>query len=104
MESVNEKSTSYVKVDFKDKDGNPSAPLTVDYKVHDEASGTVLRADGSVPAAASVVIALDDTDNTILNTEGKHEVRVVTVLATYGANDNLNKAFRYELVNLHVVT
>jgi len=103
MDAVNEKSTSYLQVDFKDANGSPSAPSQVDYIVSDEVSGTVIRSNGSVAAGVSVVIVLDESDNTILNNEGKHEIRIVTVLATYGVADKLNQAFRYELINLAVV-
>lgn len=104
MESVNEKNTSYLKVDFKDKDGLPAVPLSVLYSVMDKASGTVIRADTSISAAASITITLTATDNTIQNVANRTETRVVTVKATYGAGDLMNEDFEYELVNLAQVT
>lgn len=100
METVNEKTTSYLKVDFKDKDGNPTVPSSILYSVMDKASGTVVRSDTAIGAASSITIALDSTDNTILNVLNKIETRVVTVKASYGATDKFNDDFEYELVNL----
>lgn len=103
METVKEKTTSYLKVDFKDKDGAPTVPQSILYSVMDKASGTVIRSDTVIGAAGSITITLDSTDNTILNPLSKTETRVVTVKASYGATDKFNDEFEYELVNLSQV-
>jgi len=104
MDSVNEKSTAYIDVSFEDATGAPAVPSTVAYTVIDEASGTVIRNNGTVAAASSVVITLNNSDNTILDNTNAAEIRVVTVTATYGSGDTLNKVFKYELVNLQAIT
>lgn len=104
MDTVNEKTTSYLKVDFKDKDGLPTVPQAVTYSVMDKDSGTVIRPDTVIGAASSITITLDSTDNTILNSSAKTETRVITVKSSYGATDKFNDDFEYELVNLAQVS
>lgn len=105
MESVNEQTTSYLDVTFRDRDGTPSSPSSATYTVTDAATGTVLRTATAInPIAAQVTITLTPEDNTIVNAAKKAEIRIVTIESTYGASDELNDEFRYELVNLNVVT
>lgn len=100
MDTVNEKTTSYLKVDFKDKDNLPTVPQSILYSVMDKASGTVIRADTAIAPLSTITITLDATDNTIQNPLNKTETRVVTVKASYGSTDKFNDDFEYELVNL----
>jgi len=100
METVTEKTTSYLKVDFKDKDGLPTVPSSILYSVMDKASGVIVRSDTAIGASSTITITLNNADNTILDPTNRTEIRVVTVKASYGASDKFNDDFEYELVNL----
>jgi hypothetical protein len=100
MEQVNEKNTSYLTVNFLDKDGNAALPDSISYTVRCETTGTAIRAATAVGAATSVTITLDSSDNTIQDTDNKTEIRNVTITALYGATDQISQEYRYELVNL----
>lgn len=100
MEQVNEKSTAYLTVSFKDKAGAPAAPASVTYRVDDATGNTAVRASTALGAAASIEITLTKEDNAIVNAANRFETRVVTVIAVYGASDELRDEYRYQIRNL----
>lgn len=97
---VNERSAARLTVDFFDFDDAPSAPTSIDYEVEDLFSGNVLRASTSVTPAASVEIILDKTDTQIVDETNRVEKRCVSILASYGGNDEVNTQFIFDVVNL----
>lgn len=105
MERVNEQSTAYVTVSFRDKAGALATPATISYRIDDVETGQEIRDDTAVtPAASSVEITLTPADNTLVNLNRQYEQHVVTVAATYGASDAVRAEYAYEVVNLQQVT
>lgn len=103
MEQVNERSTAYLTVTFRDKAGAVAAPSTVTYSIHDVQSGAAIRAATPVSAGGSVEIVLTPADNAILSANSEKELRRVTIEATYGAEDAVRAQFLYYVKNLRAV-
>lgn len=103
LKQINEGSTGYLTVTFKDKAGDPAAPSGITYRIDDLASGTEVLGDTAVTPGASVEITLPPSVHVpIGNARTQH--RRVTVKATYGADDGINAEYEYELINLGGVT
>ena len=102
MDSVNEKSTAFVTVTAKDKDGAVAQPTTATYRIDDLDSGTEVRGNKAITMTNGVEeITLEFADNTLLDATKDKEVRRVTVDAIYNAGvDELHDEFFYELINL----
>ena len=103
LDVVNERSTAYLAVSFYDKAGALSAPTSITYTIRHE-NGTVIRGPVTVAASEGVEITLDTNDNAIINTSGKSEIHVVTITGTYGVNDAIVSAFRYQVNRIDAVT
>lgn len=104
MMQVNEGTTAYLSASFKDKANNAETPATVSYRIDDVRSGTEIRGATAVTAASVVEIALPPADNRILNTTQNYEARRVTVVATYGSNDQVTAEYIYRVISLAGVT
>ena len=105
MESVSEKSTAYVTVTFLDKDGVAAQPSSATYAIHDVDSDTEIRAFGALtPTDGVVEITLNKTDNTMVDSTKAKESRRVTVIAVYGADDELLSEYTYEVIGLKYIT
>lgn len=97
---VNEGSTSYLTVSFKDKAGALAAPASLTYSLHCLTTGAVLRDDVALAPSSQVEITLTPGDNAILNPGNQYETRLVTVKAGYGAADALQEEYEYQVKNL----
>lgn len=97
---VNEGSTSYLSVSFKDKAGALAAPASLTYSLHCLTTGAALRNDVALSPASQVEITLTPADNAILNPGNQYETRLVTVKAGYGAADALQEEYEYQVKNL----
>lgn len=102
LDDVNEKTTCWVTVNFFDKENNPAAPASVAYWLHDD-DGNQL-AIGTPAAAASVEIEIDSSLNAMQDRSLVREKRVLSVKGTYGANDEVNDEFWYNVLNLKHIT
>lgn len=100
MKTVPEKTTSYVTVTFRDKNGNLAVPVSARYRVDDKKSGAEIRTWTALGAASSIEITMNADDNTIYDADQPYETRVVTVEATYGSSDLLTETYEYQLRNL----
>lgn len=100
VDVVNERTTAYLTVSFKDKTGALVAPSTVTYNVFCMTNNQELRADTPLGAASSIEITLNASDNAIVNQANGRERRRVTVKSTYGIGDELNDQFEYYVQNL----
>lgn len=108
MEAVNEQTTAELTVTLFATDGNPQAPISLTYTIHDVGRlGTLTEVKGTTtvsnPQGVNTV-PLTATDNTILNSGGRDEIRRVTFTATYGANDKLIFSYDYQVLNIDTVT
>ena len=101
MERVNEKSTAYLTVTFRDRAGAAQAPATAKYRIDDVATGQSVRSDTDISAPDSTVeLTLTVTDNTLKNPIAAAEQRRVTVTAEYGSGDAVRSEYIYEVINL----
>lgn len=102
MERVNEQSTAYLSVSFRDKAGALATPTAISYRIDDVATGQEIRDDTAVTPASSVEITLTPNDNAMVSAAREIEVHAVTVDATYGASDAVRARYLYEVANLQV--
>ena len=100
MMQVNEGTTAYLSATFSDKTGNADTPSTITYRIDDVRSGTEIRDATTITAASTVEISLSPTDNRILNATQSYETRRVTVVASYGASDQVTAEYTYRVTPL----
>jgi len=101
MQRVNEKSTAYLTITFRDKVGAAQAPTSAKYRIDDITSGQTVRGDTDILAPGSTVeLVLTVADNTMKNAGAPHEQRRVTIEAGYGDGDAVTAEYVYEVLNL----
>jgi len=101
LEQVNERSTAYLSVTFRDKAGAAQAPSSAAYRIDDAGSGQVVRGDTAIPTPGSTVeITLTPADNALLAEANPYERRRVTVTAEYGGGEAVTAEYVYRVVNL----
>ena len=103
-QSVNERTTAYLTVTFKDKAGALAVPTQVQYRIDCLTSGQAVRALSTVAPASAVEITLSADDNAIRVDSNRAEIRRVTVVASYGGNADQVTAFEdYSVTNLKFI-
>lgn len=104
MDTINESTTAFQTITFLNENGVPIVPTAATYRLDDEASEHVIKADTTISGlASSVTITLSTTDNAIVNATEKYDVHVLTVEwdytgshgATHGADFK-----RFKVINL----
>jgi len=100
VERVNERSTRWLTIGFKDRAGDAAAPSSASYRIDCLTSGSEIRADTALPAGASPEITLTPDDNAIVDESHRVESRLVTVYGLFGADDELYLAYEYDVINL----
>lgn len=100
MPDVRERSTAYLTVSFRDKDGNLAAPTAANYRIDCVTTGAAIRGVTALTPASTIQITLTPADNAIVQTKDVRETRRVTVHAEYGAGDEVNDQYDYDVVNL----
>lgn len=103
MDEVNEGSTAYLEVTFKDATGAQFAPASVSYRIDDVITATSIRADTPVTPAPSITITLEPADNAVVNASIKSEVHRVTITAPFGVSEQLQSQYDYLVRNLEFV-
>lgn len=104
MDLIREKSTPTLSIVFYDKNGEPVAPLTFSYKIHDQ-SGTEVRATTNINPGGSIIeLMLAVADTTILDTNNTEEIRTLTYSWTYGGNEYDNDEYKYKIKNLAYIS
>lgn len=105
LEKINEGTTGYLTVDFKDKNGNLEAPASATYRIDCRTNNQEIKADTDItPIASSVEIELTATDNTIIDQNNAIEKRLVTIKGSYGIDDKINDDYEYAVLNLQKKT
>ena len=98
-DEINEGSSGFLTVDFADKAGDPESPTSISYRIDDDVSGDEVLGDTAIAAASSIEIPLPPSVNVSIGT-ARTQKRLVTVSATYGADDAIQSVFNYSLINL----
>nr|WP_297388304.1 hypothetical protein [uncultured Roseateles sp.] len=106
MSVVNEHTTCYVSVSFRDRGGLPAVPASVTYRIDCATNGQQIKAWTAVDAAAEVSITIAATENAIIDDANAEEERHVTVIASYGvgAEDQVTAEHVYRVRNLRFVS
>lgn len=104
MQQVNEQSTAYLTVTFRNKAGAAEAPATASYRIEDVASDSEVLEATTITPAATVEVRLTPANNTLLVAGNPAELRRVTVIGEYGQDDAVTSEYVYEVVNLSGVS
>jgi hypothetical protein len=104
LQQVNERSTAWLTVTFRDKTGAAQAPTSATYRIHDAGSGALVREAVLSAPGSTVEIVLTDEDNALRNPAAGYEKRRVTVEAQFGQGDAVTAEFVYQVLNLAGVT
>lgn len=104
LEIIDEETSAYLTVTFKDKDGQQQAPSSASYRIDCLTNDQEVRTDTSLTPAAQIEIHLEPTDNAIINQDNQTETRLVTIKASYGASDGINASYKYNVRNLKKIT
>lgn len=99
-DQVNEQTTAYLSITFRDKTGAVQAPVSVSYRIDDVSSGRAVREDTEVAPNGTVEIVLTPSDNTMIDPLLPREQRRVTIVARYGNDDGIRSHFVYLVNNL----
>ncbi|MCU0918727.1 MAG: hypothetical protein MUF16_00065 [Burkholderiaceae bacterium] len=98
---VNERTTAYLRVAFRDKDGTLAAPSAVVYRVDCLTTGQSIVPLTAVPPSSEIEVTLTADDNAMRNPSNVAELRRVTVVATYNSSaDKLSAQFDYGVKRL----
>lgn len=87
MNQINEKSTGYVTVTFRDKAGAAAMPTAVTYRIDCLTTGQQVRDWTATAPAAAVELVITPAENAILVDANSREQRRITVVAAYGPGD-----------------
>ena len=101
---VNENSTAYLTLTFKDKNGNLATPQTIVYTIHCLTNDQEIKGDTNVVPGSSVEITITPSENAIIDSSNKYERKMVTVTATYNDNDEITAAYEYKVLNLRYIS
>lgn len=100
MVSVTEGSSAQLAVTFYNSSGVAESPDSGTYKITDQNTGReILPATNISPIASQVMLALTPTVNTLVSQGKGHEIRVVTVVAVYGDDDQQVGEYTYRVNN-----
>jgi hypothetical protein len=100
MIQVNEQTTAYLTITFKDKDGANAAPNSATYRIDCKTTGKAIRATTALPGGATPEIVLTSDENKIQNLNNSSEIKRVTIIGVYGVDDKVTDEFEYEVLNL----
>lgn len=98
--SVDEKTSAVLTIKFYDRGGVAVVPLSALYQVDNQTTGTAVRVETALPAAAQIVLTLTAADNAIVDQSNVRELRRVTVEATLPGGDTVNAQYDYLVRNL----
>lgn len=101
---INERTSAYLTVVFRDRNGAPATPTALSYRIDCLSTSTEILAPTALALASTVEIHLTPTQTRIVSPANAHEQRRVTVSASYGAADGLNDEYDFVVRNLSGVT
>jgi hypothetical protein len=103
---VNEKSTSLLTFSFFDEIEAAVAPTTVQYRIDDLHSGTAILALTTLtgPFTATLDIVITSAQNALVLQTHTFEMRLVTVIFTYGGSKQGTGEYKYLVKNLSGVS
>lgn len=99
-QTVNEGSTAYLSVEFRDQAGELAVPASISVRVDCASTGTALRPPTALNPASQIELTLSPLENRIVSASNRAERRRVTVTASYGAADAATADYEYTVRNL----
>jgi len=105
MPSINERSTAWLTITFKNKQGNIQAPNSFRYRI-DSNTGQSIRDWITISnPSGSHEITLAPSDNAIVgNRNSDAEEHTITINAIFGPDQERNEVYTYKVVNLNYIT
>jgi hypothetical protein len=102
MKQLNERTTAFLKLTFKDKVGKAVIPISGRYQVSDMDSKTVILSwVDFVPTASTHELTIKEEHNRILDLDKTTETRAITVVVQYALGGQTPVEYLYEIVNLY---
>lgn len=102
---VNENSTRYLDITFKDETGALAAPNLVKYRVDCITTGTAVKPLTTVNAPGSTMrITLKKTETAIITDTNSQELKRVSIIAEYGTGDEENDEYDFYVKNLTYIS
>jgi len=103
-EEIKEGSNGYLEVFLLNKDGDPTIPSAVTYRIDCLTTGVVIRDTTEIIELGSMInITLEPVDTTIVDQQNEKEERLITIEADSGPDGQINTEFRYDVINLYGV-
>lgn len=106
MDTVNENSSSVLRINFFDENREAATPNAITYRIDDVSSSTAIKATTALsPDGTSIDIDITATQNAILTSSNAFEIRAVTGTFTYasGAKQGVFEIL-YQVKNLNFVS
>ena len=104
LDQVKEETSSYVRMDFINKDGVLEQPVSGTYTIHDLYSDAVIKSSVAfIASSGTYETHILSTENRILDVNQPSEIRVLTAIGYYGINDEVKNKFRWEVINLNYI-
>lgn len=100
MQQVKEESPLWITVSFFDKNGEDATPDSINYRIDTE--NEEVRGDTPFTPASTIEIMIGSSENKIV-TGFPSEIRIVTITASFGADDKQNIEVEYEILNLRKI-
>ncbi len=102
--TINERTTARIRITFLDFDGAAAQPTSATYRVDDVSSGTAVVASTPLsPSSGVATVTLPASANAILSDRNAFERRRMTVVAQYGADDQVTAEYDFRVANLRNV-
>jgi hypothetical protein len=98
---VNEGTTSYLSVTFKDKDGAAQAPASARYRIDCLTTGTAILAWTALVVGSTIEITITPVQNAIQTATNPIERKLVTVEGTYTSTDKVVDEYEYQVKNMN---
>ncbi len=99
--TVNELSPLYMTLIFKDENGDPLIPITVDWRLDDKDLDTEIVDWTSISGPASTMShTIPGSNNTIVDEEKTREGRIYGVRVNNGLDSEAYEEFKYHVLNL----
>ncbi len=103
-DTLNEGSTGWLTVEFKDRLGVLGPPTTASYQIDCLTTGQVVRISTPLSAPGGTVeLMITPSDTVILNATNRIEIKRITVTSQFGVDDAHNEEFEYRVKNLQKV-
>jgi hypothetical protein len=105
---INERSTFYLTVSFKDQNGTAENPAAARYRIDNPKTGQQIRGWTALsPIAGVVTITVNAVDNTLTQTKVLQEKRILTVDSDYGSTpyvDGVKDTYSWEIKSLQYLS